>query len=365
MNHWHQYAFGHLPDGSRVMLALVEAGLTRRRFPAVLVCRADGLYRLWRSGRSQLLAPGYSWTNSTGWHSSRDVSKSEASDTVPRWDAEKSLVAHAPQAWGRQDGSAGVIKHIPDWLLRARTDNLARVLLAWFWIHEALTLARLRRVDIELQPGSLLAKAPLWRPVAITLLPNTDVVVRAVHSGVLLQRLKAGMERIYISEMAWIRVPKLQATLRALAKRFPKQLVLVKAQSYGLWAQALKVARVRACEYQFIGAQLQDRYEEDYGYEKYYNTAPLQGMLRLRVGDIPRGTQLLWLHQMPVDFAVWDALDVDGMLGIEKLAAQRRAVQSQRASNALAQPLQRQGEDKGAGEDDRVGCKSDVDSSTD
>ena len=336
MNHWHQHSFGHLSDGSRVMLVLVESDFRSRRIPAVLVCRPDGLYRLGRKGTGQLLASGYTWPGS------QEAIK-PTSNKLPQPAAEKSLGALVPRAWGAQRSSACVIKPIPDWLLAARTANLARLLIAWYWVHQAVFVERVKRVHILLRPLSVLPESPLWNPVAITLVPNTDLVVRSVHSGVLLQRLKLGLERIYISEMAWIRAPKMEATLRALAHRFGPRLVLVKALTYGQWASALKMSRARACEYQFIGQQLQDRYEEDYGYETYDNEGALEGMLQLRIGDIPKGTKMLWIHQMQVNFELWDGLDVEGMLGIEQLADERRKEQSQRASEALGHALQRNG----------------------
>ena len=292
----------------------------RRTFPAVLVCRPDGLYRLWRNGRSQLLAPGYTWPT---------VTKS-------KWKSEESLRAFVPTTWGSQHGSICVIQSIPDRILLARTANLARLLIAWFYNTERVFSARIGRMDRQLRPMEVLPTAPLWHPVAITVVPNTDVVVRALHSGVLLQRLKRGLERIYVSETAWIRAPRIEVTLRALAHRFPERLVLVKAETYALLSNALKVKRVRACEYQFVGYQLQGQYEDDFGYDKFDSPSALVGMAQLRVGDIPRGSRLLWLHELPLHFERWAGLDVDGIDELQNQAAERRSAQERQASEALA-----------------------------
>lgn len=154
--------------------------------------------------------------------------------------------------------------------------------------------------------------------MAITVVPNTDVVVRAVHAGVLLGRLKLGLERIYVSEMVCVRAPTLEPTIRALAQRFPERLVLVKAQRADGLAAALGVKRVRAVEYQFVGRELTARYEADFGYDKWSTPDALAGMIRMRVGDIPRGSNLLFLHELPLAFERWAAMDVDAMLALER-----------------------------------------------
>lgn len=325
MKHWHQHSFGHLPDGSRAMVALVRADYpSRREFPAVLVCRPDGLYRLWRNGQSRLLAPGYTWPK----ESKMVYDKAEAS-----------LRGLVPKAWGIQQLGLCVIRQIPERILDARTDNLARLLIAWYFNKQVTSAARYARIGQPLRVSAPLPAAPLWRPVAITVVPNTDVVVRALDSGVLLLRLKRGLERIYVSEMAWIRVPRIEASLRALAHRFPERLVLVTAVSYGSLNRALKIRRVRASEYQFIGCQLQSQYEDDFGYDKFDNPSALVGIFRLRIGDIPRGSGMLWLHELPVDFEQWKVLDIDGMRHLEEKARERRVLQDKRASAALGQTL--------------------------
>jgi len=330
---WHQHSFGFLSDGSRIMLVTVRDGYPgRRNFPAVLVCRQDGLYRLWRNGRSQLLAPGYTWPTAT----------------KSKWKAEESLRAFVPKAWGSQWGSGCVIQPIPDRILLASTSNLARLLIAWFYNTERVFSARIGRMDRQLRPMELLPVTPLWHPVAVTVVPNTDVVVRALHSGVLLQRLKRGLERIYVSEMAWVRAPRIEVTLRALAHRFPERLVLVKAETYGLLSSALKVKRVRACEYQFVGYQLQGQYEDDFGYDKFDNPSALVGMAQLRVGDIPRGSRMLWLHELPVGFEQWGELNVDGINELQNQAAERRVAQDKQASDALARTFQADRDTKAA-----------------
>ena len=323
MTHWHQRAWGKLPDGSRVMLVSVEADdwpVRRRKtrsFEAVLICTSDGLHRLWRNGRSRLLAPGFEWPK------------------LPRGEAEKSLGPLVPKAWGTQRGSGCVIRPLPDWILKARTANLARLLLAWSGCERAAHSERVRSGYAPFALALPLPTSPLWRPVAITVVPGTDVVVRALHSGVLLERLKRGLERIYVSHMAWIRAPSIEVSLRALAHRYPARLVLVKAEAYKAVSQILRVTRVRAVEFQFIGSQLRDCYLDDFGYDLWDNPAPLEGVIRLRIGETPRGTRMLWLHEMPVEFDSWAALDVDGMLSLERAEEEKHEAQDRRAMEAL------------------------------
>lgn len=326
MTHWHQRAWGELPDGSRVMLVSVEADdwpVRRRKtrsFEAVLICTDQGLHRLWRNGRSRLLASGYQWPKLT------------------RGEAEKSLGPLVPTTWGTQRGSGCVIKALPLWILKARTANLARLLLAWSRCEHAANTERARAGYAPLALAQALPASPLWRPVAITVVPGTDVVVRALHSGVLLERLKRGFERIYVSQMAWIRAPSIEASLRALAHRFPTRLVLVRAEAFKSLSQILRVTRMRAAEFQFIGSQLRGRYLDDFGYDLWDNPVALEGMIRLRIGEIPRGMGMLWLHEMPVEFDSWAALDVDGLLSLEHDAKERREAQDQKAMEALNLP---------------------------
>lgn len=326
MKHWSQHSYGYLPDGSRVMLASVEADYpSRRKFPVVLQCRPDGLWRLWRDGSSRLLAPGYVWPNDT---------------KEPRYKAETSLQQHLPKSWGLQHLSSCVIKQIPKRILNAKTANLARLLIAWFFNESiAFAFGSLSRANLLLRPLAVLPQAPLWRPVAITVVPNTDVVVRALHSGVLLQRLKLGLERIYVSDMACIRAPRIESSLHALARRFPERLVLVKAENYGFLNTALKIRRVRASEYQFVGYQLQGRYEDDFGYDKFNNPTALVGMMRFRIGDEPKGSRMWWIQEEDIGIDQWDGMDIDGMLLIEQQAKEKRALQQKKASAALAKIL--------------------------
>lgn len=138
-----------------------------RTFEAVLICTDRGLHRLWRNGRSRLLATAFEWP------------------ALTRGEAEKRLGPLVPKAWGTQRSSGCVLRQIPPWILKARTTNLARLLLGW---SRAEQTARTDRVLRDCQPMPLalpLPPAPLWRPVAITVMPSTDLVVRALHSGVL------------------------------------------------------------------------------------------------------------------------------------------------------------------------------------
>lgn len=288
-----------------------------RSFEVVLICTADGLHRLWSNGRSRLLAPGFEWPE------------------LPRGEAEKGLMPLVPKTWGTQRSSGCILRQIPSWILKAKTANLARLLLAWYRTDQA---ARTDRVLRDCQPMPLalpLPPAPLWCPVAITVMPSTDLVVRALHSGVLLERLKRGLERIHVSQMAWLRAPSIEVALRALAHRFPTRLVLVRTETYKSDSRILRVSRVRAAEYQFVGSQLRGRYLDDFGYDLWDNPAPLEGVIRLRIGEIPRGCAMLWLHEIPVAFDQWAALDVEGMLGLEHDQKERREVQDRKAMDAI------------------------------
>lgn len=334
MTHWHQHAWGDLPDGSRVMVITVAAeyrpGGRNREFQAVLICREDGLYRLWRDGRSRLLASGYQWPK------------------FQRGEAENSLRLIVPSTWGTQRSSGCVLRQIPPWILKAKTANLARLLLAWYRTDQA---ARSERFLRDYQPMPLAVALPL----AITVIPSTDLVVRALHSGVLLERLKRGLERIYVSQMAWLRAPSIEVALRALAHRFPTRLVLVRAEAYKSVSRILRVRRVRAAEYQFVGSQLRERYLEDFDYDKWTNQAALDDMIRLRIGEIPRACTMLWLHEIPVAFDHWPALDVEGMLGLEHAEAERCAAQDRKSMDAItftgvASDSRKSIKDPGAGE---------------
>lgn len=292
-------------------------GGSNRQFQAVLICREDGLHRLWRDGRSRLLASGYQWPN------------------LQRGEAEKSLRLIVPKGWGTQRNSGCVIREIAPWILKARTANLARLLLAWYQTDQAARSDRILRGDRLMPLAAALPLATLWRPVAITVMPSTELVVQALHSGVLLERLKRGLERIYVSQMAWLRAPSIEVALRALAHRFPERLVLVWAESYKWISPILKVRRVGAAEYQFVGSQLRERYLDDFDDDKWDNRAALAGMIRLRVGEVPRGCTMLWLHEIPVTFDHWQALDVEGMLGLEHAEDERREAQNRKAMDSI------------------------------
>ncbi len=198
-HHWHQHSYGYLPDGTRVMLCIVASdSKPYRSFPVVLNCRPDGLYRLWRNKRSQMLVTGFAWPDATGKETE---------------DAEKTLQPHVPKFWGIQHMSSCVLRTIPQRVLSAKTADLPRLLIAWYLTCWRVSYLPHPRSHKPLRPKSDLPVSPLWRPFSLTTIPNTDVVVRAIRRGVLLQRLKIGLERIYISEMAWIRAPSIETAL--------------------------------------------------------------------------------------------------------------------------------------------------------
>jgi hypothetical protein len=285
----------------------------RRRFPVVLLCKSDGLYRLYKDARQRPWACGYIWPVAENLQNQN-----------------KSLVPHVPKMWGVQRNSACIIEPLPRWLFRPSAGtNLGRLLLTWFQVSETVFRARSRTSECELLPGVELWAAPVWHPVAITIIANTDVVVKALHSGALLERLKLGLERIYISEFSWIRAPSIEASIKALAARFPEKLVLVKAKSDRLIEKTMGIRRPRAVEYQLVGRQLQDRYEDDFG-------CGTQGMFKLRVGDVPRGSTLLWTHQLRVEFEKWTELTIVGLSKLQIEAKGARDQQNKRASKLLA-----------------------------
>lgn len=338
MTHWSLWAAGHLADGTRLMIVKIcrqewKHGYRNRNvtFTVVLACRPEGLFRLWRNRPEKLIGPGFVWPDVV-----------PASDTAvgTLHSEERRLGGVLPTHWGTPNTS--LRRRIPDRILLSGSANIGRLLLAWAKSMDDVFGAMVARSDKQVLPGLLLPPSPLYRPVAIVIIPNTDVVVRAVHSGVLLNRLKNGLERIYVSEMAWIRAPSLKAPLMALAHRFPTRLVLVKAQRYQVLSMRMKIKRVRAAEYQFIGYQLQYRYEDDFGYDKFDSPKALDGMFRLRIGDLPRGHKLLWIHEQEVAFDAWAELDVNGMQRFEEIADQRRKDQSKRTAEALRLTLNAQ-----------------------
>lgn len=101
----------------------------------------------------------------------------------------------------------------------------------------------------------------------------------------------------------------------------------------------LKLKSVRAQEYQFVGSSLQSQDEADFGFQKYYNEEPLAGMLRFRIGDLPRAITFMFLHEMGVGFEEWATLDVEGMLQVQEKALTAREVQDTKAGEALGRTL--------------------------
>lgn len=115
---WIQLAFGHTPDGARVMLVEVRQrfGNPRRRFYAVLVLHSDGRLERYRcDGKVVPLATAVYWPK------------------PPM--AERVLRGLVPRAWGSQDDSACIIKNLPVWLLR-RPHGIARRVIAWKAMYE-------------------------------------------------------------------------------------------------------------------------------------------------------------------------------------------------------------------------------------
>ena len=124
-NKWRQSYFGILPDDSRIMIVNVSANRGRRGFCAVLICKPDGLYRLWGNGRCSLLARAYSWPL----------------ECKRERDALATLQPFLPKHWGAWHDS--IKQLIPDRLLDGTTRNIARLLIAWHRSVEVMDTARI------------------------------------------------------------------------------------------------------------------------------------------------------------------------------------------------------------------------------
>lgn len=321
-SNWHIYAIGRLPTDEMVMMALVRAGYrSKRGFPAVLLHGKQGLWRLRSNRAPQLL-------------SEAGIGQETALRAI-----ETALRPSVPKVWGVQHSSVCVVRQIPSRILEATTSNLARLLLAWFKANHADFVNRCSGVGESAVSSRSMPLSLPCTPVAITLIPSTDVVIEAINSGTLLRRLTNGLERIYVSEMSWIRAPRIEHTLYALQSRFPHRLVLVKGFRFALTAQALRLKRPAATEYQLVGQQLEGQFELDYEYDRFDNPEALHSFIKMRVGPVPRGTKMLTMRQIQVPLEIWRDLDVDGMLNLEKRAKQLRSLRDEKSVRALAEVL--------------------------
>ncbi len=311
---WHIHSTAALPGGGRVFVAHISSG---HKWPtaAVLLVAGDELLRLHKDGRRTVLSSPFLYPED-----SRPVR------------AEYSLREHVPVHWGSQHGSSLIVRDIPQRLLQAQTPNLGRLLRAWYRSSYLLRYSE-KKWPLERQP-----LVPGKRPVAITTIPCTDVVIRALHEGVLLERLKLGLERIYVSEYAILRAPSIEAPLRALAKRFPDRLIVVPHNQFAgeLITSSLRLRKPRAAEFVAIGYELNGAYDDDFGYCKYRTPDALDGMFRFRVGDVPRGVILLIAHEHFVGFDKWRMLDVEAMQQLEDDAASRFREQEGKAIAMLS-----------------------------
>lgn len=332
--HWNIYATGTDPTGRQFFVVDLDEDRCGyeygpgypppRSFAAVLMLEAGRLWRLRPRGRATLLA--------------REFAPLDLARIGLRED--ERLRPVAPNAWGMQRGCLCVHKPLPSWLLKrdmATPAPVAHLLLAWMRadnaarMHKALQRHRLYDPHAKAQPWDRSQPAP----AAVTTIPSTDVVVRALDSGVLLERLQRGLERIYVSELALIRAPRHRPALTALARRFAGRLAIVPLPEGDAAGVAFRrMTRPRAYEYASVGFWLRDQYYEDFAY-----MAPFPAMA-LRVGNIPRGSKgLLWAHEWIVPFEERATLDARGLKREAAKAALQLRGQNKGARDALAAVL--------------------------
>lgn len=324
---WGIYASGVLPDGAMALLIEIRSGKQRWSWDAkvftLVICEVHGIFRLRTNGSTKRL--GNASLLPMSLHSNRR-------------ELLNLLSPHMPSAWGKSEDMLSI--SIPERVLQSNSPNLARLLLAWSKVQEVLarskSLTSERLLTDAVLPHPYDRRVKVAHPVAITIIPSTYVVIEALNTGILVERLKLGLERIYISEMNWIRTPRMRAPLLALQRRFAGRLVLVKAQAFNRIAEILNVRRWSAAEYQFIGDQLKERYQNDFGYDKYENPKALSGMYRYRVGDVPRGHAMLWMGELDVSLQNWVNFDIDAMKAREVEVDMARSIQGQRAQKAMA-----------------------------
>ena len=292
---WHVHSTATLPSGGRVFIAHISSS-QKWSTAAVLMADENGLSRIYRGGRRTRLAPDF---------------------VYPRqgWDADLSLRSFAPKHWGAQRGSMCVVQKIPARLLAAKTRDLARLLLAWYRVDQKATLDAIRRDSDAAKSKARVSVPPIRRPVAVSIVPSTDLVVRFLHDGVLVERLKLGLERIYVSTYALIRAPSIAAPLRALEKRFPDRLIVVPYSGFfgQIIAKSLRASTPRAIEYVVVGNELSGAYQRDFGFDKITSPGALADVHLFRVGDVPRGVACLFSREIVVPYQDWKLFDIDGM----------------------------------------------------
>lgn len=234
-------------------------------------------------------------------------------------------------------------KTIPSWILKSNSPDIERLAAVY---EEAQTKVReqryLRLIERPICSGFDIPKAMAWRPPVITTVPNTQVVIKALHTGVLRRRLELGLERIYISEMVLVRAPSCAMKLIDLAIEFPQRLVIVKFADMTDMLSIVgfsKIRSPRAAEYAMIGRDLTNFYEDEFDFDKDWKPHALDGVETLRVGDVPRGIGFLISHEHFVPEAAWSDLDMQGVQHILQQARFERKRQNDRGANVLREAL--------------------------
>ena len=225
----------------------------------------------------------------------------------------------------------------PQWIIDSGRQDIDRLTAAWRSAQDKLRVQRVTKyIKNPLRSGFKLPKAVSWRPPVITTVPCTPVVIDALHNGVLRKRLEVGFERIYISDMALIRAPSCAQKLLHLAQEFPAQLVIIPISDDLIYAETLKLKRALAIEYFFMGRDLTNAYEQEFGFDRLWNNRVLDDVHCIRIGDIPRGTSFTILHEQPAPYRAWGDLDMEGVRRIMHVARFERKRQSDRAMRAMS-----------------------------
>jgi hypothetical protein len=233
----------------------------------------------------------------------------------------------------------------PSWILQSNSPDIERLTAVYEAAQMKVREQRyLRLIERPLLSGFEIPKAMAWRPPIITTVPNTQVVIRALHTEVLRHRLGLAYERIYISEMVLVRAPSCAQKLIALAIEFPQRLVIVKFADMTDMLSTVgfsKIRSPRAAEYAAIGRDLTNAYEDEFDFDKNWKPHALDGVMTLRVGDIPRGIGFLISHEHCVPEAAWADLDMQGVHHLVHKAKFERKRQNDHGAKFLEEMLKR------------------------
>jgi hypothetical protein len=184
--------------------------------------------------------------------------------------------------------------------------------------------------------------------IAITTIPATDIVAEVVHSGLLEERLKLGLEHVFVSMHAITMRHELALPLRRLAKRYPHNFALM---PFPLTNPELRQMypdqdRLAAIEHLAVGANLATEYRKYYGCTRDWQKVVLypanMPVYRHRIGVIPDGLFLL-LREYPVDVGRWKNLNAEMMAEMLATSQGSLAAQAEAAVEALRNTLDRKG----------------------